>query len=442
MRKYNLIMAFSVLTYLVISVLLYVLCRYDETGEDMVYKVEINRIMAGLEEAGAFSEPDLRNMVYVKGVYFLPQKPTAGAELETVQELTAGAEPEAVQDIESFYRNHNGLHSTVQPLAPGGKLAGYVRFDYTAGTGNRRILWTAEGLLFFFWLMIFGLLWYVRQKVIRPFHVISEMPYELSKGNLSVEPEEDGSRFFGRFLWGIGMLRDALKAARSRTMELEKEKKLLLLSISHDIKIPLSAVKLYAKALQENMYDTEEQRRYAARQIGSHAGEIENFVKEIVSTASEDIFDIEVAEGEFYLQDYVEKVRRFYVPKCRLVMTELATGAYENKILKGDMNRAFEVMGNLMENALKYGDGRKISLSFYEEDFCQVIEVFNTGETVTAQELPHLFDSFYRGSNARGREGSGLGLAVSRRIMQRMEGDIFARREADGMCFGLVFRLG
>ena len=106
------------------------------------------------------------------------------------------------------------------------------------------------------------------------------------------------------------------------------------------------------------------------------------------------------------------------------------------------MDRAFEVMGNLMENALKYGDGRKISLSFYEEDFCQVIEVFNTGETVTAQELPHLFDSFYRGSNARGREGSGLGLAVSRRIMQRMEGDIFARREADGMCFGLVFRLG
>ena len=67
MRKYNLIMAFSMLTYLVISVLLYVLCRYDETGEDMVYKVEINRIMEGLEEAGAFSEPDLRNMVYVKG---------------------------------------------------------------------------------------------------------------------------------------------------------------------------------------------------------------------------------------------------------------------------------------------------------------------------------------------------------------------------------------
>lgn len=54
MRKYNLIMAFSMLTYLVISVLLYVLCRYDETGEDMVYKVEINRIMEGLRRRGLF----------------------------------------------------------------------------------------------------------------------------------------------------------------------------------------------------------------------------------------------------------------------------------------------------------------------------------------------------------------------------------------------------
>lgn len=428
------IMAFCLLTYLVTAVLLYVLCRRDEDGEDLGYKVEVNQIMVGLEDAGAFSEPDLSDKVYVKGVYYLPE--TDGHKPEK------GNESETVQDIRSFYSNHNGLNSTVQPLVIEGKLAGYVRFDYLADAENRKILWTAEAMLFFSWVMIFVLLWYVRQKVIGPFHRISEMPYELSKGNLVVEPEENRSRFFGRFVWGIGMLRDTLNAAKNRNLQLEKEKKMLLLSISHDIKIPLSAVRLYAKALQEGMYGTEEQLRHAAKQIERHAREIGDFVTEIVSTASRDIFEIEVTEGEFYLQDYVEKVRRFYEPKCRLVMTELVTGDYENKLLKGDMDRAFEVMGNLVENALKYGDGRKISLSFYEEDFCQIIQVFNTGEPVNVQELPHLFDSFFRGSNAQEREGSGLGLAISRQIMQKMEGDIFAERKEDGMCFGLVFRTG
>lgn len=60
--------------------------------------------------------------------------------------------------------------------------------------------------------------------------------------------------------------------------------------------------------------------------------------------------------------------------------SELLIGDYENRLLKGDMERAFEVMENLLENAFKYGDGRTIAIDFYEEDYCQVIRVFNTGE--------------------------------------------------------------
>ncbi len=102
--------------------------------------------------------------------------------------------------------------------------------------------------------------------------------------------------------------------------------------------------------------------------------------------------------------------------------------------------RAFEVVENLMENAFKYGDGRQICLEFREEDYCQVIELYNTGVPVSAQELPHLFDSFYRGSNAQDKAGNGLGLYIGRQIMLKMEGELYARREQDGMRFGLVFR--
>lgn len=439
MKKYDRMIAASLLTYLVMAVLLYVLCRGSSINEDMGYKVEINQIMQGLEEAGAFVRPDLHDMRHVKNVDFLPAKADAGSNAENgndAEELS-----QDTNKILDFYKNHNGISSAVYPFAVNGKLAGFVRFDYTAGTEDTRILWMAEGMLFLSWLMILSVLWYIRMQVVKPFHAVSQMPYELAKGHLQVDVEENRGRFFGKFVWGIAMLRDTLYASKAKAWNLEKEKKLMLLSISHDIKIPLSAIKLYAKALREEVYETEERKEYAALQIEKHALEIEEFVHAIVSTASEEILDIDVINSEFYLKDYIDKIREMYEPKCRLIMTEFAIGSYDNKLIKGDMDRAVEVLENLIENAVKYGDGRLICLNLYEEDYCQVIEVFNSGVPVSQNEMPHLFDSFFRGSNAQNKSGNGLGLYIARQIMNKMEGDIFARREKDGMCVGLVFRL-
>ena len=57
------------------------------------------------------------------------------------------------------------------------------------------------------------------------------------------------------------------------------------------------------------------------------------------------------------------------------------------------------------------------------------ITVENTGEVLPAEELPHLFDSFYRGSNAGSQEGSGLGLYICRKLMHKMNGDVFLKQE-------------
>ena len=91
-----------------------------------------------------------------------------------------------------------------------------------------------------------------------------------------------------------------------------------------------------------------------------------------------------------------------------------------------------------MENAFKYGDGKEIKISFYEEEYCQLIKISNTGLCVKQEEMPHLFDSFYRGSNVADKAGNGLGLYICREIMQKMEGEIFAVRDETGMSFHLV----
>ena len=380
--------------------------------------------MQGLEENGEFFKPDLYDKKYVREVSFVSVEKSTEAE-----------------EVENFYRNKNGVNSLIKPLWIEDELQGLVRFDYTHENADKGIMWIVEGMLLFSFILTLGILLYIRNKIIVPFSVLSEMPYELSKGHLKGELKEEKSRFFGKFVWGISMLRDTLNAAKTKELKLEKDKKMLLLSLSHDIKIPLSTIKLYAKALKEGVYETEEKQKAAAGQIETHALEIEAFVKEIVTASSEDILVIEVENSEFYLKDYIEKVKSAYVPKCSVSMIDFTVGAYDNKLLRGDFDRAFEVMENLIENAFKYGDGKRISIEFYEEDYCQVIKVYNSGKPLAAEEMPHIFDSFYRGSNVENKSGNGLGLYISRQIMQKMDGEIFAKREEDGMSFGLVFRV-
>ena len=70
-----------------------------------------------------------------------------------------------------------------------------------------------------------------------------------------------------------------------------------------------------------------------------------------------------------------------------------------------------------------------------------MIQISNTGIPVKREEIPHLFDSFYRGSNVGEKEGNGLGLYICREMMRKMEGDIFALSLENGMSFHLVFQI-
>ena len=85
------------------------------------------------------------------------------------------------------------------------------------------------------------------------------------------------------------------------------------------------------------------------------------------------------------------------------------------------------MLQNLLENAIKYGSGRYVRIEFSDEEDCRLITVRNSGCSVKEEELPHLFESFYRGSNSESVKGSGLGLFIARSLMRMMNGEIFAK---------------
>lgn len=280
---------------------------------------------------------------------------------------------------------------------------------------------------------------YIKNKILLPFNQIQNLPYDLSKGNLSKDFTESKNRYFGKFIWGLSMLRDKLYSDRKKEHELMREKKMLIISVSHDIKTPLSAITLYAEALKQNSEDINKTKEFSVK-ILKNVAEIKNFVDEIVRMSKDEILNIEVSVGEFYLADLINKINYEFKEKLSIRQIDFQIADYDNVMLKGDFEKTFEVFGNLIENAIKYGDGRYIRIDFDIEDNHQLIKVSNGGDVIRDADMSHLFEAFFRAENAIGKEGSGLGLYISKTILRKMDGDIYAIKSDNEMTFVAVIK--
>lgn len=402
----NIFAVFAVLLGLIFigANLLLISLNLSDSGRQ--YRVEINRAALQIEQKGSDSL-DLSQYKY----------------LDRVSEYG-----------EDFYNSNSDY--LIKEI--NGKL---YRFDYSIQNNENRILITmaVNIILVITGLAVLALLLYIRQKILSPFNTLSDIPYKLSKGNLTAPIKENKNRYFGKFLWGIDLLRENMEQQKRRELELQKEKKTLLLSLSHDVKTPLSAIKLYSKALSKDLYTDREKQREIAESINKKADEIESYIAQIITASREDFLSLEVEQGEFYLSDLVKSIFEYYSEKLSLIKTEFVVGEYKNTLLSGDLNRSIEVLQNVIENALKYGDGKKIELMFPDEDEGVLISVKNSGNTLARSELPHIFESFQRGENAKNIGGSGLGLYIARQLMHKMKGEIFAEIDNDLFTVTAVF---
>jgi signal transduction histidine kinase/DNA-binding response OmpR family regulator len=229
--------------------------------------------------------------------------------------------------------------------------------------------------------------------------------------------------------------RDLEARVAERTIEWRKAnavKEEFLASISHEIRNPLNGVVGICAILADRKVGPQE--RLLVRTLGGCADQLRSMLDDILDFSRLEREAPTLANADFELVALVEECARVMDPElsaCALLLPE------EPCWLHGDSGKLRQLACNLISNALKYGEPREagVEVKLTRADGGRVrvrLAVRNTGPTIPAEEIPRLFESFHRGSGTQGIPGSGLGLAVCRRLANALGGHLTAA-SADGV---------
>lgn len=270
------------------------------------------------------------------------------------------------------------------------------------------------------------------KSLVRPFTKLQLFARNIARGQLDSPLHMDRNNWFGAFTESFDIMREELAAAKKSEYEANRSKKELVASLSHDIKTPISSIKAISELLQLRL--TEDKALRQVNTIHAKAEQINILITDMFHATMEELNELKVLPKEEYstvLEDMIaganvdDRISADPIPAC-MILT--------------DTVRLQQVLDNLISNSLKYA-GTSIHITSKLTQTHLLLRIDDFGPGVSEEELPLILGKFYRGSNASGKSGAGLGLYISRYFMQQMQGDLECLNREDGFSVVLLIKL-
>ena len=335
-----------------------------------------------------------------------------------------------------YLKDDSGVWGCVIMIDDG--LDGYrmLRFRFIIGM-------SMVGLIILFGMIGFGA--YLDRNVVTPFRRMQDFAGRVARGRLDEPLEMDRDNLFGAFSESFDIMREELSASKQRELELQKKERELVASLSHDLKTPVTGIKLAAELLQMRFSvkaeGSDNDIVFSRDEIDSMNEGVDGILQksEQINALVSDLFTSTLDDlGEFKVncRDESSEVLAEIVKSCDdkhyAVMGELP-----QVIVNIDRRRMAQVIGNIIANSCKYADTR-IDIGFLLSGGFLEMSIQDHGRGVPSDEIELITNKFYRGKEwaESGTEGNGLGLYIAKMLMKKMNGGLTA--ENDG---GLVITL-
>lgn len=231
----------------------------------------------------------------------------------------------------------------------------------------------------------------------------------------------------------------------SELRRLERLRQEFVANVSHELKTPLSVIKVHVETLIDGAIEDAQNRGHFLEQIARQSDRLHALILDLLSLAriesGEEVLDFEEVAIGSVTQATVERHR----PRAEARNQRLTITPGPDVCAWADEEALDQILENLLDNALKYTqDGGQIEVRWHLDEDHVEIEVSDTGIGIPAADLPRIFERFYRVDKARSREmgGTGLGLSIVKHLAQALRGSIRASSEfGKGTTFTLALPL-
>lgn len=244
-------------------------------------------------------------------------------------------------------------------------------------------------------------------------------------------------------------MRLRLKESADEKVIREGQNKELISNISHDLKTPITAIKGYSQGLLEGVADTPERQMKYIRTIYNKANDMNNLINELTLYSSIDNNRIPYNFTRIVVSDYfgdcIEEIGMDLDSKD--IKLNYANLTAPDTQIVADPEQLKRVVNNIVSNSVKYlgrDDGTgNIDVRILDEVDSVRVEIEDNGKGIGSQDIPNIFDRFYRTDSSRNSKqgGSGIGLSIVKKIIEDHGGYIWATsHEGEGTCMHFVLR--
>ncbi len=259
---------------------------------------------------------------------------------------------------------------------------------------------------------------YFVKSYVRPVNMITLAAGKIASGNFSEHLEIERDDEIGELCIALNHMADEL----SRT---EKMKNDFISSVSHELRTPLTAIRGWGETVKFCIGEDEETVRRGVDVILNEAGRLSGLVEDILDFSRMQSGTLSVQLEKIDAIAVLEEAVAMYTELAAKQKLELVNIAPESHPpVMADRNRLKQVFINIIDNAIKYSlEGGQVLITSAVEEECLRIEVSDTGEGISAKDLEHVKEKFFRANKTV--PGSGIGLAVADEIIRGHNGLMF-----------------
>ena len=268
---------------------------------------------------------------------------------------------------------------------------------------------------------------------------ISAAVQSISQGNLNTEVDVTGDDEFSAMAANLNKMSSDIRKLMDKEREAERTKNELITNVAHDLRTPLTSIIGYLELLAGNTQIPQEMQHKYIEIAYSKSRRLEKLIEDLFGFTKLNYGKIAMHIGQIDIVKLLEQLLEEAYPNFE--EKNLSYDLQSNvpaKIISADGNLLARLFDNLIGNAIKYGaDGKRVLVKIHGEEDTVTVSVTNFGRVIPADELPLLFNKFYRVEQSRSATtgGTGLGLAIAKEIVDMHGGTIRVASDLNGTVF-------